>query len=295
MSCRLKVHEVRKLSECLGASAIDPDQKYDYLIQLIKDQEVDRLWFIMRDGQKIMQRVFYSPSYGRIFALVPYAKKLGLPLSQDLIHQSLDVEWRVPSGGNTPREQIQHDLDGRIMILRKITNALKKYKHPNVATPWDNLLTADIEKVSSQIIERVLNEYDLRVSTGEIPARFHSRLYTTCELPYPCEQVFKQATRELLGVDALPVAYKLIALTTYRPQEVRKNIFIEEILAKIRQCLESKTPLELRWRSSYDVTVNIVNGPDGMSGLVALEYRNCMNGHYYLLIGENHAIWYEDD
>ena len=52
-----------------------------------------------------------------------------------------------------------------------------------------------------------------------------------------------------------------------------------------------------RWTSGYDVTYTIGKKEEGMDrgAWLSLEYRNCGNGHYGLLLDATHAIFYEDD
>lgn len=52
----------------------------------------------------------------------------------------------------------------------------------------------------------------------------------------------------------------------------------------------------VRWRGSYDYSVSIWWGEDGrMKGTFSAEYKDCGNGHYYLLLDAEHALYYEDD
>ena len=52
-----------------------------------------------------------------------------------------------------------------------------------------------------------------------------------------------------------------------------------------------------RWTSGYDVTYAIGEREEGKDrcAWLSLEYRNCGNGHYGLLLDATHAIFYEDD
>ena len=51
-----------------------------------------------------------------------------------------------------------------------------------------------------------------------------------------------------------------------------------------------------RWTKGYDNSVEVKLCDDGIKrGWYSEEYRNCGNGHYYLLLDATHAIFYEDD
>ena len=50
------------------------------------------------------------------------------------------------------------------------------------------------------------------------------------------------------------------------------------------------------WRSSYDCTASGRRCPDGVyRAWLSAEYKDCGNGHYYLLLDGFHAIFAEDD
>ena len=51
-----------------------------------------------------------------------------------------------------------------------------------------------------------------------------------------------------------------------------------------------------RWIKGYDNSVSVQKGKDGIvRGWYSEEYRDCGNGHYYLLIDAKHAIFSEND
>ena len=60
---------------------------------------------------------------------------------------------------------------------------------------------------------------------------------------------------------------------------------------------ESGTREVFRWTSGYDVTYTIGKQEEGedRGAWLSLEYRNCGNGHYGLLLDATHAVFYEDD
>lgn len=51
-----------------------------------------------------------------------------------------------------------------------------------------------------------------------------------------------------------------------------------------------------KWPNGYDCSVEVNKGNDGkMRAWYSEEFRNCGNGHYYLMFDATHAIFYEDD
>lgn len=65
----------------------------------------------------------------------------------------------------------------------------------------------------------------------------------------------------------------------------------------IREAIKNGTRYGTGWHGSYDYYVEVsTSKEDGKArGWFSAEYKNCGNGHYYLLFDESHAIFYEDD
>ena len=78
-----------------------------------------------------------------------------------------------------------------------------------------------------------------------------------------------------------------------------KQVYIEElnnIIAKAKSDDEPINTKSFSWRGSYDYSIEIRKDKDGiLKGWYSAEYKNCGNGHYYLLLDASHAIYYEDD
>lgn len=47
--------------------------------------------------------------------------------------------------------------------------------------------------------------------------------------------------------------------------------------------------------TGYDISIDVIHRNDEMEGSYSMEYRNCLNGHYYLMLDKDHAIFYQDD
>ena len=65
--------------------------------------------------------------------------------------------------------------------------------------------------------------------------------------------------------------------------------------SQIEKAIAEKSNYHRRWTNGYDNTIDIVFDENGSRGWYSEEYRNCGNGHYYLLFDATHAIFYEDD
>ena len=62
---------------------------------------------------------------------------------------------------------------------------------------------------------------------------------------------------------------------------------------RIAEAMANKTEITERGYTSYDVTFSYV--PEQNRAYYSEEYRGCGNGHYYLAIDANTALFYEDD
>lgn len=71
----------------------------------------------------------------------------------------------------------------------------------------------------------------------------------------------------------------------------------ERLVAQVNNFLTNPSnDGNVRWRGSYDYTVSIWRGEDGRRrGTFSAEYKDFENGHYYLLLDAEHALYYEDD
>ena len=65
--------------------------------------------------------------------------------------------------------------------------------------------------------------------------------------------------------------------------------------AELENAIKDKKDYRRRWTNGYDNTIEITFADEYPRGWLSCEYRNCGNGHYYLLFDATHAIFYEDD
>lgn len=74
----------------------------------------------------------------------------------------------------------------------------------------------------------------------------------------------------------------------YKYDRAHYNVLVE-------QSIRDKKPYHHFWRKNYDNRLSIEIKDDEVRGFYSEEYRNTLNGHYYLLLDATHAIHYEDD
>lgn len=64
---------------------------------------------------------------------------------------------------------------------------------------------------------------------------------------------------------------------------------------EVQRAIAEKRDYHRRWTNGYDNDLEIRFDNDYPRAWYSEEYRNCGNGHYYLLFDATHAIFYEDD
>ena len=69
----------------------------------------------------------------------------------------------------------------------------------------------------------------------------------------------------------------------------------ERMSAEVTECIKNGTEFHRRWENGYDNTVEIASLNGEKLAWYSEEYRNCGNGHYYIMFDATHAIFYEND
>jgi hypothetical protein len=64
-------------------------------------------------------------------------------------------------------------------------------------------------------------------------------------------------------------------------------------LAEIKEALELNKPISLTGKTSYDVSFEY--NPEIKRAWYSEEFKGCGNGHYYLALNHEYAVYYEDD
>lgn len=90
--------------------------------------------------------------------------------------------------------------------------------------------------------------------------------------------------------------YKITTIKSNAPKGYWSSSQYDDCINNIKKHLDNKEEFSYYWRSNYDVSVSGKLCEDGIyKAWFSLEYKGCGNGHYYLLINENQAIFAEDD
>lgn len=75
----------------------------------------------------------------------------------------------------------------------------------------------------------------------------------------------------------------------------RQVAYAREIIEQVKQGEAGKYKT-FRWYGSYDFHIEVRKNDDGtIYGWYSAEYKGCGNGHYYLLLDAEHALYSEDD
>lgn len=69
----------------------------------------------------------------------------------------------------------------------------------------------------------------------------------------------------------------------------------ERMSAEVTECIKNGTEFRRSWENGYDNTVEIASLNGEKLAWYSEEYRNCGNGHYYIMFDATHAIFYEND
>ena len=85
--------------------------------------------------------------------------------------------------------------------------------------------------------------------------------------------------------------HKTMTITSCKPPD-----YLGDLSSRIKECLDKKENFSHHWHSDYDYHVEGKLCDDGAyRAWLSQEFKDCGNGHYWLLISENHAIFCEND
>lgn len=90
--------------------------------------------------------------------------------------------------------------------------------------------------------------------------------------------------------------YKRATIVSNAPRRGQPTGDYKTCVENIAKHLDNMEDFHYGWRAEYDVSVSGKMCEDGIyRAWLSLEFRGCGNGHYYLLINENSAVFCEDD
>ncbi len=82
----------------------------------------------------------------------------------------------------------------------------------------------------------------------------------------------------------------------YKTTTLKSNEAPAHVLDTVRKAIDAKQPFNVSWRGKYDYSAEGHIAADGVyHAFFAQEFKGCGNGHYWLLISAENALFCEDD
>ena len=158
----------------------------------------------------------------------------------------------------------------------KVCKYIKNNTHPNL---WQNLKT-DALKVEKNLPK--LKEWFYAVSDRQVMEA--GRGFYTNES--------QKEISSILDIDDSFFLYPHKVKTL----SVRSCGFAEHVISELKAAIENKKEYHAEHRGNYDYSIRVKPHSDELvEAFLSAEFKNCLNGHYYLLLNENNSIHYEDD
>jgi len=256
-------------------------------IQRLYDAGNTKIVANMISGEKMTLRLFTS-TMGQLAYFAKGKHRRGYSVS-GIVNNIVSL--------NTPKNKKaeQTKYDKYIANLRKFQKAYTQNLHPNL---WPNLRAGysgldisefesfiDAEKNRGLLLSRIINRYRNEDDKIDFDKNDGSHLY---------DALSEFARLKNLDLNTENV-YKTTAITSNKPTRSGYTSY-KTCLDNIKNHLDNKEGFSYSWESGYDVTVDGKLCDDEIyRAWFSLEKRGCGNGHYYLLINENQAVFSEDD
>lgn len=218
---------------------------------------------IMEDGSKMNLRLFKSTH----MELCYYGKNMKRR-GYTIRHVAERIVSLTPKKSRTNLSRYERYIDS----LEKFKNAFTKKVHKNLWSGMqDGYKRLDIEA------------FKKFVEAGE---------YNSGNYYDALREFSKGSNLDLMWENH----YKTTTIKSNRPLRGRMSGGYYECVEKIKSHLDNKEDFSYYWESNYDVHVSGHTSKNGeYRATLSLEYRGCGNGHYYILINENQAVFGEDD
>jgi hypothetical protein len=241
------------------------ERKYKMEIQEIQklyDSGIKEFTAIMKDGSKKPFRLFVS-SGGTLAYFARGKSRRGYSM-WDIADEIVSIKTR-----NTKIVKVDCPY---IEDLKKFQKTITKNLHKNLwPTLQDGYSRLNISDFETFLTASGVNKQD----------------------SYECWKVMGEYCR-IHNLDIIKEnRYKVTTIASNKP-----NHFMSEYnacIANIAKHLENKEDFHYYWEGNYDVSVSGKLCGNEYKAWFTLEYRGKGNGHYYLLINENQAIFSEDD
>jgi hypothetical protein len=236
-------------------------------IQTIYDGGNTEFEALMQNGEKQSFRLFVS-SNGTLAYFAKGKHTRGYPV-YGIVDSMVSVKIK--------NKKITSLYDGYILSLRKFKKAYTESLHKNLwgdlRAGYEGLNISEFEKFVVEYIGDKETDYDLY----KILCKFcqSKGININTENRYKTTTIKSNAPKQTWGEDY------------YRYNQCLQNI---------KNHLDNKENFSYYWESNYDVSVTGKVCEDGIyRAWFSLEFRGCGNGHYYLLVNENQAVFCADD
>lgn len=221
------------------------------------------------NGDKEIYRLFKGQTYGQLCYFAKGKSRCGYQFTESLVST-------FASADGIKSVQIKNALERELDGLRKFKKAFTQNAHPNL---WSNLVK-DYAEFDVNDFERYANENlteEQKNDSGDV---------------YSCLSKYSQEHNSHI---ILENCWKTTTIKSNAPTN-SYNYRYNDCIASIKNHLDNKENFYYNWNGKYDVSVEGKLGNDDVyRAWLSLEYRGCGNGHYYLLINENQALFTEDD
>ena len=213
---------------------------------------------VVVNGNVEKKRLFVS-SRGELCEYIKRSKRYGYPLND---YQVCHWESITPCKQTDDLTKIKNFMNKVVKYLNKSGMwSMIKTDYEIILAQGDDFL-ADL--INSSWTDKRDKLHKLAVSLGRDSLSFH------------CDSIVDTARKGIKSVN-----YDRYGREIYKPI--------------VKSAIENKTTTMHKWRKGYDNSVEVRMNNDILCGWYCEEYKDCGNGHYYLLLDECHAFFYEND
>lgn len=224
------------------------------------------------NGEIADGRVAFDSRYNAIFLYAKNRQRYGT-----VIYASDERKSVVSLTLNEPIQKVDMDWyqDFEFKVL-KICKYIIKNTHPNL---WQDLKT-DALNIEKNLPE--LKKWFYAVSNRQVKdTRFG--LYT------------KEAEQEISTILNVSDSFFLYPHKV-KTLSVKSCGFSEYVINDLKNAIENKMGYRISHRGSYDYSISVEpHSNESVKAFLSAEFKDCGNGHYYLLLNENNSLHYEDD
>jgi len=235
-------------------------------IETLFESGITKMVATLDDGSKMNLRLFRGVNTKDLCYMRKGSRRFGYRLS-NLIPRIESVKY----SGNK-KEQLS--------VVQKEVEMLRKFKKAFTTTIHKNLW-GDMQDGYSRLN---ISEFELVMAGAEDYPKTSYDVYTHLS------KFSRDNNLHLITENN----YKTTTIKSQKPVEQERQY--TSCVDNIARHLDNKENFSYHWRSKYDVSVSGKLCDDGVyRAWLSLEFKGCGNGHYYLLINENTAVFSEDD